>query len=152
LTCAGRGIYWRQIGYEFPRDPGERLLSLVANCTVAVAAVMAGVFAIFFIEEDMLWLYYGIAFVAVFISWVRLNARAVTRSDSIAWRVFYTYLALSPVVLSVLAPASIGIAIACLSWAAWTDYREHFERRWTHWVGVAVALTLAGAFIGISRS
>jgi hypothetical protein len=153
LTCAGWGFYWRKRGYAFPKEPGDWLTTWIAACVAALLAVLAGIFTVFFIEEDWLSAFYFFGGFAIYATWFLVALRgAIHYSDTVAWRVFFSLLSVLPIIagLTSLTIAACSL-LACLCWAGWNDRRHNNYRNWTHWFGMAVTLSLACALIGVDR-
>lgn len=149
-TCVGWGVFWRRQGFAFPKYPGDWLLIIVAFSTVALVAELIGVFLAFFIEEDLLAIYYPLAALALLAFWLLLNFRGIKYyADTVAWRVVFVAMMVlgMTTAFNVSANLIVGVLI-CLAWAAWSDLRNQIARGWTHWFGVVVALSLGIAAIG----
>jgi hypothetical protein len=43
----------------------------------------------------------------------------------------------------------LAAVVASLMWAAWFDRLHHFDRKWTHWLGVFVAISIYLALVAI---
>jgi hypothetical protein len=160
FTGLAFGLYWRGRGHDFPRQPGDLLLTIAATSALFIVGVIAGIFTIFFIFGDDDWqpAYYSFAMLLALIGWARINARGFARyADTTAWRIFYAMMIVAPGIVLVTTLAGIwtvaplGALIACLIATAGNDLRNRLQRHWTHWLGVVVAILLIAALIGLDR-
>lgn len=147
LTVVGSGIYWRRSGYVFPYAPGDWLLTIIAASVVSFCGTFALFLAIFFTFGDDDWFaaYYLIVGGLAVVGWHRVYWIGIRRyADSAIWRATFWVLMISPlaaILIQRIGPVAIAI-IACVLWAAWSDWRKRVERSWTHWCGVAAAISL----------
>jgi hypothetical protein len=152
LTVVGSGIYWRRHGFVFPQSPGDWLLTVLAASVASFCGVFALFFAIFFTFGDDDWFpaYYLIVGALALVGWIRLHWIAIKRyADTAMWRTAFWMLMLSPFAAGLIQRiGAVAIAvIACVLWAAWSDWRKHIARSWTHWCGVAAAVSLGISLI-----
>jgi hypothetical protein len=157
LTCFGFAIRWKREGCNFPDDPGDGLLLLMARSSLFVVGAIVAVFAIFAIVGDDDWIlsFYVIVGLAALIIWLRSNASTLARhADTKAWRVASWMLIAAPgwmPAASLLSGVplffSVAVIIACLLWAAYGDVRQRRKRTWTHWLGVFATVAFGFAII-----
>ena len=151
LTIVGSGFYWRRCGFAFPQAPGDWLLTVLAASIASFCSIVALFLAIAFTFGDDDWFvaYYLIVGVLALLGWICVHWIVIKRcADSALWRATFWALLFSPfaaVLIQRIGPVVIAV-IACILWAAWSDWRKHIERSWTHWCGVAAVISL-----GISR-
>jgi membrane-associated HD superfamily phosphohydrolase len=152
LTIVGCGLNWRRKGIAFPQSPGDWLLTVVAGSFAFVCltlSVMLTIFAIFG-DDDWFGIYYAIVATCALIAWVVAHAQVIgKRTETRAWRVAFVALLISPFAMlfdGVFVPGVIAV-IACMLWAACVDWRKRIDRNWTHWCGVACALSLGISLI-----
>jgi len=149
FTIVGSGLKWRKRGFIFPQSPGDCLLMIVA-ATVAIICVVFAVFlAIFFLFGDDDWFvayHYFVAIPFIVVVWSRKHYIAIRRhADTISWLTAFWVLMLSPFATGRAARwliLDIVAVIACIVWATWRDWRNQIPRDWTHWCGVACAISL----------
>jgi hypothetical protein len=152
LTCFGCGILWRRRGYAFPASPGDWLLTIMAVSVVAFCGALAPFLAIFFVfgNDDWFALYYTVAGLSGLIGLAWMQFAAIKRhADSAMWR---TTFGVMTFIVLLLNPFTIGIrhifgafefaVIACVLWAAWSDWHRSIQRQWTHWCGALFTVSL----------
>jgi hypothetical protein len=147
FTVSGEFYFCRRRDIEFPTTPGEWLLLEITWCTLAFCALAALflMIASLFGDDDWFPAYYLFAGVVALVGWLRLQQLGWKRySNSAAWRRTFIALMLSPLaVWNAMTFLMLVLAvIACVLWAAWVDWRNGNVRRWTHWCGVVLTVSL----------
>jgi hypothetical protein len=158
FTVVGCGIYWRQQGYSFPREPGDLLVLMAATSALFFIGMILGIFAVFFIVGGDDWqpLYYFIVTFVAAIGWIHMSVRGYSRyADSTPWRLAYVMMLGAPALMGAfvfartLTAMPLAALIASLIGAAGSDVRNAVHRAWTHWVGVFAVVSLLLAIIAV---
>lgn len=152
LTVVGSGVYWRSRGVAFPQSPGDWLLVIIAAAVAGFCIAFAAFLAIFFTIGDDDWFtgYYFFVGVVETAAWIVAHIIGIKRySDTYAWRVTFVVLMFSPFAIgpTQFVGRIVVAVIACVLWAACVDWHKHIPRQWTHWCGVACAISLGISLI-----
>jgi hypothetical protein len=138
------GLGWRWRGIEFPSEPGEWLIVLVASFAFGYGAILLLSLGVFVIDHELfpvvwlglrLGLFLGMMGTCAYEAWFR--------SDALPWRILFMVLAITPIVvltLGLTAPASVAAIV--LVTAIWNDLRQGRQHRWTHWLGAGIFLAI----------
>jgi hypothetical protein len=145
LTIVGSGLCWRRDGVVFPNSPGDSVLVVIVASVASFCGAFFLFLAIFFTFGDDDWFpaFYLIVGLIAFIAWLYIHDIIIRRHvDTVAWRCVFLALMVSPLTISILFWPTVAAFIACVLWAAWSDWRKNIDRDWTHWCGVGFAISL----------